>query len=104
MDGCERGCRAADLMMKPLHAPRERRGFSLSSLPRRRGRVPAPVAVLLSFLFKPALTILSLSLAWNCMAGVRVLDAKTYHLRSGAEPEWQEFAGKRPYGARLDLR
>src|SRR4026209_564816 len=32
------------------------------------------------------------------------IDAKTYHLRSGTAPEWQEFAGKTPDGKRLDVR
>jgi len=34
----------------------------------------------------------------------RILDARRYHLGTPGEPEWQEFAGDKPYGRRLDIR
>ena len=37
-------------------------------------------------------------------AALLTLDAARCHLRSGTEPEWQEFAGKIPHGSRLDIR
>ncbi|MCI0746209.1 MAG: CehA/McbA family metallohydrolase [Verrucomicrobia subdivision 3 bacterium] len=33
----------------------------------------------------------------------RVLDDKSYHLRSGSVAEWAEFEGKMPHGSRLDV-
>src|SRR6266478_2549871 len=53
---------------------------------------------------KSALIALSIALACDCAATLRTLDGGPYHLRSGAEPEWQEFAGKVPHGPRLDIR
>ncbi|PYV86313.1 MAG: hypothetical protein DMG05_20095 [Acidobacteria bacterium] len=35
---------------------------------------------------------------------VRVIDRKSYYLTTLAEPGWQEFVGKRPYGSSLNLR
>lgn len=35
---------------------------------------------------------------------VRVIDRKSYYLTTLAEPEWQEFIGKKPYGSELNLR
>ena len=40
----------------------------------------------------------------NASDALRSLDGARYHLRSGTEPEWQEFAAKKPYGRRLDIR
>ena len=37
-------------------------------------------------------------------AALRTLDSTRYHLRSGKEAEWQEFAGKTPHGRRLDIQ
>ncbi len=37
-------------------------------------------------------------------AEVRVLDAGRYHLRSGTNAEWEEFANQHPFGGRLDFR
>lgn len=34
---------------------------------------------------------------------VRVLDAGRYHLGTEGFPEWQEFAGKKPHGRRLEI-
>ena len=36
-------------------------------------------------------------------APVRVLDAARYHLGTEGFPEWQEFAGKKPHGRRLEI-
>jgi len=46
----------------------------------------------------------AMTIAFQAGAAPRTLDRATYHLRSGTEPEWQEFAGKVPHGRRLDLR
>lgn len=43
----------------------------------------------------------------SCLAALasgEVLDSRMHHLRSGAEPEWEEFAGKTPEGKRLDFK
>jgi hypothetical protein len=37
-------------------------------------------------------------------AALRTLDEKRYHLRSGNQPEWEEFANRIPHGRRLDVR
>ena len=36
-------------------------------------------------------------------AELQMLDAARYHLRSGTNAEWEEFAASRPHGARLDI-
>ena len=40
----------------------------------------------------------------SARAELRTLDETRYHLRSGTEPEWQEFVGKTPHGSRLQIR
>ncbi|HMC28801.1 MAG TPA: CehA/McbA family metallohydrolase, partial [Verrucomicrobiae bacterium] len=35
---------------------------------------------------------------------IQVLTRKQHHLRSGNEPEWEEFANKKPEGTKLELR
>src|SRR5438445_2226488 len=50
------------------------------------------------------LVLSGLTWAAVCPAEIRTLDERRYHLRSGAEPEWEEFVGKVPHGRRLDIR
>src|SRR5689334_1644244 len=53
----------------------------------------------------PALCLgLLLSLPPMCGAETQVIDAGTFHLRSGIEPEWEEFANKTPDGPGLVRR
>jgi hypothetical protein len=48
--------------------------------------------------------IFLLTIAPASFSSAAVIDSKQYHLRSGATPEWDEFAPKTPQGKRLDLR
>src|ERR1043166_1196295 len=57
-----------------------------------------PSTLLCCYLLPVALTV------FRAEAALRTLDPRSYHLRSGADPEWQEFAGKAPHGRRLDIR
>src|SRR5688572_14629584 len=48
-------------------------------------------------------TALALFLSMTLACGA-ALDSRMHHLRSGAEPEWEEFAQKAPEGKRVDVR
>ena len=57
------------------------------------------------FLNEGVLPLLVAAFAYvTSLAQAQVLDARMHHLRSGAEAEWEEFAGKTPEGKRLDFR
>ncbi len=47
--------------------------------------------------------LLLLGTAAQLSAQQRVLDATRYHLGTEGFPEWQEFAGKKPHGRRLEI-
>jgi hypothetical protein len=47
--------------------------------------------------------LLLLAEAGRAAAPVRLLDATRYHLGTEGFPEWQEFAGKKPHGRRLEI-
>src|SRR6059036_3311067 len=66
--------------------------------PRTLRRSPAPT------LRRAAVAILVGGVIHASSAALQTLDATRYHLRSGTEAEWQEFAGKVPHGRRLDIR
>lgn len=51
-----------------------------------------------------ALLMATLSVECAAVNGAIFIDTNSYHLRSGATAEWEEFAGKTPHGKRLDLR
>src|SRR2546427_4745028 len=51
-----------------------------------------------------AIGLLSSFAILEANAALRTLDSTRYHLRSGKEAEWQEFAGKTPHGRRLDIQ
>ena len=54
---------------------------------------------------KQIVSILALATTLGCgQSTANVLDAKSYHLRSGATAEWEEFEGKAPHGSRLDVK
>jgi hypothetical protein len=54
---------------------------------------------------KHTVSILILATILGCGQGTaNVLDAKSYHLRSGTVAEWEEFEGKTPHGSRLDVK
>ena len=54
---------------------------------------------------KQIVSILVLATVLGCARGAaNVLDAKSYHLRSGGVAEWEEFEGKTPHGSRLDVK
>jgi len=54
---------------------------------------------------KYTVSILTLATVVGCgHSTANVLDAKSYHLRSGAVAEWEEFEGKTPHGSRLDVK
>ncbi|HZO83707.1 MAG TPA: hypothetical protein VFC26_00710, partial [Verrucomicrobiae bacterium] len=54
---------------------------------------------------KQIVSILVLATVLGCGQGTaNVLDAKSYHLRSGTLAEWEEFEGKTPHGSSLDVK
>ena len=54
---------------------------------------------------KYTVTILILATVVGCrQSTANVLDAKSYHLRSGTVAEWEEFEGKTPHGSSLDVK
>ena len=54
---------------------------------------------------KQTVSILILATVLGCEQSTAVvLEAKSYHLRSGAVAEWEEFEGKTPHGSRLDVK
>jgi len=54
---------------------------------------------------KHTISILILATVVGCgQSTANVLDAKSYHLRSGTVAEWEEFEGKTPHGSRLDVK
>jgi hypothetical protein len=56
-------------------------------------------------LMKYTVPILILATVVGCrQSTANVLDAKSYHLRSGTVVEWEEFEGKTPHGSSLDVK
>ena len=56
-------------------------------------------------LMKHSVSLLILATVLGCGQGTaNVLDAKSYHLRSGTVAEWEEFEGKTPHGSSLDVK
>src|SRR4026209_1315094 len=54
---------------------------------------------------KHTVQILVLAIVLGCgQSTAIVLDAESYHLRSGTVAEWEEFEGKTPHGSRLDVK
>src|SRR5688572_18288431 len=54
---------------------------------------------------KYIVSLLALATVLGCgQSTANVLDAKSYHLRSGGVAEWEEFEGKTPHGSRLDVK
>jgi hypothetical protein len=54
---------------------------------------------------KHTVPILVLATVLGCgQSTAIVLDAESYHLRSGTVAEWEEFEGKTPHGSRLDVK
>jgi hypothetical protein len=50
-----------------------------------------------------ALFLFGAAVATAAPAEQRTLDARRYHLRSGTNAEWEEFAASQPFGRRLDV-